>query len=181
MSLAISIKVLISKFANLAQVLTAKRNDLQHSWLWAKPPNNWSVLIGFLIEYFNMKRGREKKPSLPHENKTTKGPGDYFRAFLLVSNVLFRRFNISKRETRAAPPLSPGQWEELFHNKHLPRWRGSCALQPGTDTATLKGGWAACLSKFKCLDSKRKQEKRNAKVHSNLSPGFENPSLPGLT
>lgn len=76
MSLAISIKVLISKFANLVQVLTAKRNDLQHSWLWAKPPNNWSVLIGFLIEYFNMKRGEGKKPSLPHENKTTKGLGD---------------------------------------------------------------------------------------------------------
>lgn len=64
MSLAISIKVLISKFANLAQVLTAKRNDLQHSWLWAKPPNNWSVLIGFLIEYFNMKRGEGKKSHL---------------------------------------------------------------------------------------------------------------------
>lgn len=62
-----------------------------------------------------------------------------------------------------------------------PCWRGSCALHSDTDTATLKGGWVACLSKFKCLDSKRKQEKRDVKVRPNLNTGLKNASLPGLT
>lgn len=38
----------------------------------------------------------------------------------------------------------------------------------------------ACLSKFKSLDSKRKQEKRNVKVRPNLNTGLKTVSLPGL-
>lgn len=100
--------------------------------------------------------------------------------------VFFSWFSISKRETRDSFPQSPGQWEELFYKKYLyyvflPCWRGSCSFHSDIDTATLKGGWVACLSKFKCLDSKRKKKKRDVKETSYLKTGFKNPFSLSLT
>lgn len=135
---------------------------------------------------FSLNISRFLKKSLFSENKKTKGRGDYFRAFLLTFMVFFSWFSISKRETRDSSPQSPGQCEELFYKKYLycvflPCWRGSCSFHSNTDTATLKGGWVACLSKFKCLDSKRDKKKRDVKESSNLKTGFKNPFSPCLT
>lgn len=96
-----------------------------------------------------------------------------------MSMVFFSWFSISKRETRDSFPQSPGQCEELFYKKYLscvflPCWRGSCSLHSDIDTATLKGGWVACLPKFKSLDSKRKKKKRDVKENSYLKTGFKN-------
>lgn len=187
MSLAISTKALISKFANLAQLLATKRNELQLSQLWAKPPNNWSVLIGLLIEYFNIKRGEGKKKAISaSREQNDKRPG---RRWQDVSPGLHPVHQLiqyqQKRNTRCLSLVTrAGRWIVPLKNTFAvclpPCWRGSCALHSDTDTATLKGGWVACLSKFKCLDSKRKQEKRDVKVRPNLNTGLRNASLPGL-
>ena len=70
-------------------------------------------LIGILIKYVMLKK--KKSVFSLHENKKTKGRGDYFRAFLLTFMVFFSWFSISKRETRDSFRQSPGQCEELFY------------------------------------------------------------------
>lgn len=125
-----------------------------------------SFLTGILIKYFTFKKKKKSLSLFPlMRTKRQKGAETISEHFYWCSWYLFFSwFSISKRETRDSFPQSPGQCEELFYKKYLycvflPCWRGSCSFHSDTDTATLKGGWVACLSKFKCLDSKRKKKK----------------------
>lgn len=163
MSIAIFITDLVRNMPNLYNDLQVNAVICNTSSYKVNHQIIGSFLTGILIKYFTFKKKKCLSFS-PHENKKTKGSGDYFRAFLLMFMVFFSWFSISKRETRDSFPQSPGQCEELFYKKYLycvflPCWRGSCSFHSDTDTATLKGGWVACLSKFKCLDSKRKKKK----------------------
>lgn len=151
MSLAITTKVWISKFANLAQLPSTKRNELQHSRLWAKPPKNWSVLIGLLIEYFNMKRGEGKKSHLcltrTKRQKVWETVAGHFYWYPSRSSA----DSISAKEKHEMPlPCHQGRAKDCSVKKYL--YCVSPSLLKGVMCTSFRHwhshteGWLGCLS-----------------------------------
>lgn len=133
---------------------------MQHFWLQTEPPNNWSVLIGILIKYFMFKKNLSSLPSWEQKHKRE-------RLFQSISTDVHGVLQLiqyqQKRNTRFLFPVTRAVWRIVLLKIPLlcvpSLLEGSCSFHSDTDTATLKGGWVACLSKFKCLDSKREKKK----------------------